>query len=222
MKIQDVRAMAMEAASRGWIGPHEVWAVACKWAAQQGTKLDAHEVFARILDTEKLKTLSTAGMAADTMASDFAGSLPPPTRVRTLARRHPSRREAGEHPPRRLRRGLPRRLGHRAGRSGEHAPAPQRGIPLGVVLYKMLAGVAPFEGRIAPEIMLRTCTMDPRPPREIVPGTPLLLEDLCLQMLAKESRSESRIFSKARRSASGAARRHARCAAARARSSCAL
>jgi eukaryotic-like serine/threonine-protein kinase len=46
--------------------------------------------------------------------------------------------------------------------------------------------VAPFEGRITPEIILATCTKEPRLPREVVPGTPLLLEDLCMQLLAKE------------------------------------
>jgi serine/threonine protein kinase/formylglycine-generating enzyme required for sulfatase activity len=57
---------------------------------------------------------------------------------------------------------------------------------LGVVLYEMLAGVAPFDGKASPEIILATCTKEPRLPREIVPGTALLLEDLCMQLLAKE------------------------------------
>jgi serine/threonine-protein kinase len=353
MKIQDVHAIAMEAAARGWIGPHEVWAVACRWASQ-GTKLDAHDLFARILDTEKLKTLSVARSAADTQSSDFnpPGSLPPapesgrgqmPGRIagprytlreplgsggvgdvvaaldreirRVVALKTLQRQKAGdmvamsrfveearitaqlEHPniipvyelgaaadgqpfytmrvvKRRTLRdvlarpalrsqwSMVRLLGafvqvtralayahsrgviHRdikpenillgdfgevyladwgiarvgtesnlqihsegsmpppgisdpAGTIGYMAPEVLKAdwdnvdhridlFALGVVLYEMLTGVAPFEGRISPEIILATCTKDPRLPRDLVPGTPLLLEDLCMQMLAKE------------------------------------
>jgi serine/threonine-protein kinase len=78
MKIRDVHAIAMEAAARGWIKPQDVWAVACRWAVQ-GSNLDAHDIFSRILDTEKLKTLSSERAVADTQASDFDGSLPPPS-----------------------------------------------------------------------------------------------------------------------------------------------
>src|SRR4051794_27909564 len=78
MKIRDVHAMAMEAALRGWIGPEEIWAVACRWAAQ-GNRTDMREVFSRILDTDKLKTLSSERMQADTQASVYEGSLPPPS-----------------------------------------------------------------------------------------------------------------------------------------------
>jgi serine/threonine-protein kinase len=349
MKIQDVHAIAMEAASRGWIGPHEVWAVACRWAALGG-KLDAHDVFARILDTEKLATLSSERAVADTQATEFAGSLPPPSsrgadmpgRIagprytmrealgsggvgevvaaldreihRVVALKTLQRQKAGdwiassrfveearitaqlEHPNivpvydlgaapdgqpfytmrvvkrRTLRdvlarpalRGqwtMVRLLGaflqvtralayahsrgviHRdvkpenillgdfgevyladwgiarvnpestlqihsegsvpppgvsdpAGTIGYMAPEVLSAkwdsvdhridlFALGVVLYEMLTGVSPFQGRITPEIILATCTKDPRPPRELTPGTPLLLEDLCLQMLAK-------------------------------------
>src|SRR5437868_15004944 len=75
----------MEAAARGWISPNDVWAVALRWALQ-GNKVDAHDLFSRILDTEKLKTLSVERVSADTMATPPGEaspqmSLPPPSAV---------------------------------------------------------------------------------------------------------------------------------------------
>lgn len=81
MKIEDVHAIAMEAAARGWISHNDVWAVALRWALQ-GNKVDAHDLFARILDTEKLHTLSTERGSADTLATPSPReqvSLPPPS-----------------------------------------------------------------------------------------------------------------------------------------------
>ncbi len=57
---------------------------------------------------------------------------------------------------------------------------------LGVVLYEMLTGQHPFQASTGTAMMLATCQNEPRLPREIVPGCPLLLEDLCLQLLAKD------------------------------------
>jgi serine/threonine-protein kinase len=57
---------------------------------------------------------------------------------------------------------------------------------LGVVLYEALTGESPFMGRTSPEVIFSTCEKDPQRPRDIVPSTPLLLEDLCLQLLAKD------------------------------------
>lgn len=57
---------------------------------------------------------------------------------------------------------------------------------LGVVLYEMLTGVHPFDvGAGAGAMMLATVDRTPKRPRDLVPSCPLLLEDLCLQMLAK-------------------------------------
>lgn len=345
MKIHDVRAIAMEAAARGWIGPNELWAVACRWTAQ-GSSLDVREVFARYLDTERLKTLSTQSAVADTLTTEAANGSPSEdgprqlvgprythhetlgsggagevvaaldreTRrvvaLKTLQRQrsgdscassrfveearitaqleHPniipvydlgatpngqpfytmrvvkrrSLRDVLAKPELRSQWSLVRLLGvflqvtralayahsrgviHRdvkpenillgdfgevyladwgvarvdpqstlqihaegsvpppgssgpMGTVGYMAPEAMNGewdavdhridlFALGVVLYEMLAGVRPFEGKMAPEIMLNTCTKSPRPPHETVPGTPLLLSDICLQMLAKE------------------------------------
>ncbi len=57
---------------------------------------------------------------------------------------------------------------------------------LGVILYEILTGVHPFDATPAPAIILATCTREPTPPREIVASCPLLLEDLCLALLAKD------------------------------------
>jgi serine/threonine-protein kinase len=58
---------------------------------------------------------------------------------------------------------------------------------LGVVLYELLTGVHPFDvGTGAGAMMLATVDRTPKRPRELVPSCPLLLEDLCLKMLAKD------------------------------------
>ncbi len=349
MKIRDAQAIAMEAAARGWIGPQDVWAVACRWAAQGGD-LEAKHLFARILDTEKLATLATQHveqrdthtseppehMEATSSIRPMPGRLVGPrytlrerlgtggvgevvaaldreTRrvvaLKTLQRLKTNDKAATsrfveearvtaqlEHPNiipvydvgagadgqpyytmrvvkrRTLRNVLadptlrsqwstirltgvflqvvralayahslgvvhrdvkpeniligdfgevyladwgiacvdtssdvqlhgdgsipPPNVSHPVGTIGYMAPEVFQGnadildhridlFALGVVLYEMLAGVAPFAGRIAPEIVIATCTKDPQPLREIAPGTPLMLEDLCLQLLAK-------------------------------------
>lgn len=353
MKIEDVHAIAMEAAARGWISHNDVWAVALRWALQ-GNKVDAHDLFARILDTEKLHTLSTERGSADTLATPSPReqvSLPPPSdraedmpgriagprytlretlgsggvgdvvaaldreirRVVALKTLQPSKsgdwvaasrfvEEARitaqlEHPnivpvydlgaapdgqpyytmrvvkrrslrdvlarpalreqwpmvrllnvflqvTRALAYAHSRGVVHRdikpenillgdfgevyvadwgialllqgksnlqihgdgsvpppqgsgaTGTPGYMAPEVLKGdwdsvdhridlFALGVVLYEMLTGASPFPGRIMPEVILATCTRDPQRPRDIVPSTPLLLEDLCLQLLAK-------------------------------------
>jgi serine/threonine-protein kinase len=57
---------------------------------------------------------------------------------------------------------------------------------LGVVLYELLTGSHPF-GRGDPlEVIRRTCEDAPPRPREVAPNCPLLLEELCLKMLAKD------------------------------------
>ena len=57
---------------------------------------------------------------------------------------------------------------------------------LGVVLYEILTGEHPFDAPTLLGVILATQTRTPRPPRELVPNCPLLLEDLCLAMLAKD------------------------------------
>jgi eukaryotic-like serine/threonine-protein kinase len=57
---------------------------------------------------------------------------------------------------------------------------------LGVVLYEILTGRGPFDSRTTAEVLIKTCEKDPPPPRDVNPQCPLLLEDLCLQMLHKD------------------------------------
>lgn len=57
---------------------------------------------------------------------------------------------------------------------------------LGVVLYEVLTGWQPFFARNAEQTILATLTRQPEPPRELEPSCPLLLEDLCLELLAKD------------------------------------
>src|SRR6185503_16701393 len=96
-----------------------------------------------------------------------------------------------------------------APREGEHEPSGLSGTPgyiapeqikgdraqidhrsdifaLGVVLYEILTGEHPFDAPTVLGVILATQTRTPKPPRALVPNCPLLLEDLCLAMLAKD------------------------------------
>jgi serine/threonine protein kinase/formylglycine-generating enzyme required for sulfatase activity len=57
---------------------------------------------------------------------------------------------------------------------------------LGVILYEILTGEHPFDAPTVLGVILATQTRTPRPPREIVHSCPLILEDLCLALLAKD------------------------------------
>jgi serine/threonine-protein kinase len=64
---------------------------------------------------------------------------------------------------------------------------------LGVILYELLTGVHPFDlGTGAGAMLLATVDRTPKRPRDVVPGCPLLLEDLCLKMLAKDKSERPR------------------------------
>ncbi|EYF05880.1 protein kinase domain-containing protein [Chondromyces apiculatus] len=57
---------------------------------------------------------------------------------------------------------------------------------LGVILYEILTGEHPFDAPTVLAVILATQTREPKAPRSIVPNCPLMLEDLCLAMLAKD------------------------------------
>lgn len=57
---------------------------------------------------------------------------------------------------------------------------------LGVILYELLTRKRPFEGPTAAAILVDTLERAPVAPRVHEPGCPVVLEDLCLQMLAKD------------------------------------
>jgi eukaryotic-like serine/threonine-protein kinase len=57
---------------------------------------------------------------------------------------------------------------------------------LGVVLYELLAGSAPFIGETVPELILRVMSKEPRPLRSQRPDTPEGLEAVILKCLEKD------------------------------------
>jgi eukaryotic-like serine/threonine-protein kinase len=56
---------------------------------------------------------------------------------------------------------------------------------LGVILYEILTGKHPYGFGTDYATLLSAYERDPVPPRQIAPGCPLLLEDLCLSLLAR-------------------------------------
>jgi serine/threonine protein kinase len=70
-----------------------------------------------------------------------------------------------------------------AGASG-HVDARSDIYSLGVVLYEMLAGEAPFRGDRR-QLLLQVLDDDPRPPRSVRPDIPRDLEVICLKAMAK-------------------------------------
>ncbi|MBA3440408.1 MAG: protein kinase [Pyrinomonadaceae bacterium] len=56
---------------------------------------------------------------------------------------------------------------------------------LGIILYEMLTGSAPFNGATPLAVALKQSAQIPRPPREIVPTIPQALEDVVLHALQK-------------------------------------
>ena len=63
---------------------------------------------------------------------------------------------------------------------------------LGVVFYEMLTGVAPFEGDNPMAVLLLHLNELPAPPRTLRSDLPEALENILLQMLAKDPRERFR------------------------------
>jgi len=58
---------------------------------------------------------------------------------------------------------------------------------LGVILYELLTGKRPFQGRDHRDLFDEICTRDPRPPRQLDPTIPKELERICLKGLQKRA-----------------------------------
>ncbi|MCA9227330.1 MAG: protein kinase, partial [Planctomycetales bacterium] len=58
---------------------------------------------------------------------------------------------------------------------------------LGIVLYEMLLGRRPFDGRDSAETLERIVQFEPRPPRQLSQAIPRELERVCLKMLSKRA-----------------------------------
>ena len=56
---------------------------------------------------------------------------------------------------------------------------------VGVMLYEMLTGTLPFTGDV-PVLLRAKRTRDPRSPDEVVPGAPIDLADLCVELLSRD------------------------------------
>jgi serine/threonine-protein kinase len=57
---------------------------------------------------------------------------------------------------------------------------------LGVILYEVLVGQEPFRGHTMAATLKATARCEPEPPRIAAPGCPLLLDDLCMSLLARD------------------------------------
>lgn len=58
---------------------------------------------------------------------------------------------------------------------------------LGVVLCELLTGEKPFAGTSVSEVLYQIRTVEPRPPRQVVPEVPQELERICLKALSKRA-----------------------------------
>jgi serine/threonine-protein kinase len=69
-----------------------------------------------------------------------------------------------------------------------HEPADHRAdlFALGVILYEILVGQEPFRGSTIAATLKATARCAPEPPRIAAPGCPLLLDDLCTSLLARD------------------------------------
>jgi tetratricopeptide (TPR) repeat protein len=70
--------------------------------------------------------------------------------------------------------------------NGERVDARTDLYSLGAVLYLLLTGRRPFNARTLAGYLDKHLHRPPRPPRDLVPTVPRLLEDICLRLLQKE------------------------------------
>ena len=81
--------------------------------------------------------------------------------------------------------GTPRYMSPEQHEGGEITPATDV-YSLGIILYEMLTGMAPFTGSSVVEIAMKHTNYPPRPPREIVAAIPEDVERVVLHALEKQ------------------------------------
>lgn len=74
-----------------------------------------------------------------------------------------------------------------ARRDGQRVDSRSDIFSLGVVLYEVLVGQRPFQGRQLPEILEQIVQVEVRPPRQVIDAIPQELERICLKALAKRT-----------------------------------
>jgi eukaryotic-like serine/threonine-protein kinase len=91
MRIDDARRIALRALAEGWLKPEDVWDAACRWALNGGSAT-AEEVFASILDRDRLEQLITEGTenvtAVGEISTQSPGAVRTPSERGTPALRH--------------------------------------------------------------------------------------------------------------------------------------
>jgi eukaryotic-like serine/threonine-protein kinase len=75
MRIDDARRIALRALAEGWLKPEDVWDAACRWALNGGSA-SAEEVFASVLDRDRLEELIAEGVENETQVGDISTQSP--------------------------------------------------------------------------------------------------------------------------------------------------
>src|SRR5580658_2225611 len=75
MRIDDARRIALRALAQGWLEPADMWDAACRWALNGGAA-SAEEVFASVIDRDKLEQLITEGTENVTAVGEISTQSP--------------------------------------------------------------------------------------------------------------------------------------------------
>jgi serine/threonine protein kinase len=84
--------------------------------------------------------------------------------------------------------GSPSYMAPESMQNSEQAGPPADVWSLGAVLYELVSGVRPFDGKNLPETCAKVLATEPTPLRSLAPAVPQALEDIVHQCLAKDAR----------------------------------